>query len=109
MESSRPPVFVKNNDEGLDRVLKSKRGYAYFMESTAIEYQLERHCDLMQVGGLLDSKGYGIALPFCKYYNRKSNCYKNDRCRHFCDFYLHDKNKLILKWGTEDRKSGMFI
>ncbi|KOB79074.1 Glutamate receptor, ionotropic kainate 2 [Operophtera brumata] len=43
---------------------KSKRGYAYFMESTAIEYQLERHCDLMQVGGLLDSKGYGIALPF---------------------------------------------
>ncbi|XP_047537910.1 glutamate receptor ionotropic, kainate 2-like [Vanessa atalanta] len=64
MESARPSVFVKNNDEGVDRVLKSKRSYAYLMESTAIEYQLERHCDLMQVGGLLDSKGYGIAMPF---------------------------------------------
>ncbi|XP_048485518.1 glutamate receptor ionotropic, kainate 2-like [Plutella xylostella] len=64
MEASRPSVFVTSNDEGLERVLKSKRKYAYFMESTAIEYQLERHCDLMQVGGLLDSKGYGIALPF---------------------------------------------
>lgn len=67
MESARPSVFVKNNDEGLERVLKGKRDYAYFMESTAIEYQLERHCDLMQVGGLLDSKGYGIAMPFGKY------------------------------------------
>lgn len=66
MESARPTVFVKNNDEGLERVLKSNRAYAFFMESTAIEYQLERHCELMQVGGLLDSKGYGIAMPFCK-------------------------------------------
>lgn len=64
MESARPSVFVKNNDEGVERVLKSKRAYAFLMESTAIEYQLERHCDLMQVGGLLDSKGYGIAMPF---------------------------------------------
>lgn len=66
MESARPSVFLKNNDEGVERVLKSKRSYAFLMESTAIEYQLERHCDLMQVGGLLDSKGYGIAMPFCK-------------------------------------------
>ncbi|XP_031766702.2 glutamate receptor ionotropic, kainate 2-like isoform X1 [Galleria mellonella] len=68
MESARPSVFVKNNDEGVDRVLKSKRTYAFLMESTAIEYQLERHCDLMQVGGLLDSKGYGIAMPFYSSY-----------------------------------------
>lgn len=67
METARPSVFVKNNDEGVERVLKSKRSYAYLMESTAIEYQLERHCDLMQVGSLLDSKGYGIAMPFCEY------------------------------------------
>ncbi|KAJ2951073.1 hypothetical protein O0L34_g5453 [Tuta absoluta] len=64
MDSARPSVFLKNNDEGVERVLKSKRTYAFLMESTAIEYQLERHCDLMQVGGLLDSKGYGIAMPF---------------------------------------------
>ncbi|CAH2093715.1 unnamed protein product [Euphydryas editha] len=68
MESARPSVFVKNNDEGVERVLKSKRSYAYLMESTAIEYQLERHCELIQVGGLLDSKGYGIAMPFYSSY-----------------------------------------
>ena len=67
MESARPSVFVLNNDEGVERVLKGKRGYAYLMESSAIEYQLERHCELMQVGGPLDSKGYGIAMPFGKF------------------------------------------
>lgn len=66
MEAARPSVFVKNNDEGVERVVKSKRGYAFLMESTAIEYQLERNCNLMQVGNELDSKGYGIAMPFCK-------------------------------------------
>ncbi|CAH2047171.1 unnamed protein product, partial [Iphiclides podalirius] len=68
MESARPSVFVKNNDEGVERVLKSKKKYAFLMESTAIEYQLERHCDLMQVGSTLDSKGYGIAMPFFSSY-----------------------------------------
>ena len=37
--------------------------YAFFMEAAAIEYHVERFCDLRQLGGLLDSKGYGIALP----------------------------------------------
>ncbi|CAK1555311.1 unnamed protein product [Leptosia nina] len=68
MESARPPVFVKNNDEGVERVFKGKRQYAFLMESTAIEYQLERGCDFVQVGGLLDSKGYGIAMPFFSSY-----------------------------------------
>lgn len=67
IESARPEVFVKNNDEGVDRVRKSKRGYAFMMESTTIEYYMARYCDLMQIGGLLDSKGYGIAMPFGKY------------------------------------------
>nr|XP_018907676.1 PREDICTED: glutamate receptor ionotropic, kainate 2-like isoform X1 [Bemisia tabaci] len=65
MESTRPSVFVKTNAEGVDRVMKGKGSYAFFMESTSIEYQVERNCEnLMQVGGLLDSKGYGIAMPF---------------------------------------------
>ncbi|XP_075228075.1 glutamate receptor ionotropic, kainate 2-like isoform X2 [Lycorma delicatula] len=63
MESAQPSVFVKNNDEGVERVQKGKRQYAYFMESTSIEYQMERKCDLAMIGGLLDSKGYGIAMP----------------------------------------------
>lgn len=62
MEAAKPPVFTKNNDEGKDRVLRDKQ-YAFFMESSTIEYIVERNCDLAQVGGLLDNKGYGIAMP----------------------------------------------
>ena len=50
MESARPTVFVNNNDEGRDRVLKGKRQYAYLMESTMLEYFTERYCDLVQIG-----------------------------------------------------------
>ncbi len=32
------------------------------MESNSIQYQIERNCDLIQVRGLLDSKGYSIAF-----------------------------------------------
>jgi hypothetical protein len=44
------------------RVITSDGLYAYLMESNSIQYQIERNCDLIQVGGLLDSKGYGIAF-----------------------------------------------
>ncbi|KAF4527747.1 hypothetical protein B566_EDAN014957 [Ephemera danica] len=63
MESTRPSVFTDSNLEGVERVRKSKRTYAFLMESTNIEYNTERKCDLTRVGGLLDSKGYGIAMP----------------------------------------------
>ena len=36
--------------------------YAFLMESNSIQYQIERNCELTQIGGLLDSKGYGIAF-----------------------------------------------
>lgn len=65
MESAQPSVFTTNNDDGRDRVLRDKQ-YAFFMESSTIEYQVERHCELTQVGGLLDSKGYGIAMPLSR-------------------------------------------
>ena len=67
MTQTRPSVFVKNNEEGVERVKKGKGLYAFFMESTSIEYQVERNCDLQQVGALLDSKGYGIGLPVSEY------------------------------------------
>ena len=52
---------MSNTSEGIARV---KRGnYAYLIESTMNEYVRQRDCDLMQVGGLLDSKGYGIGTP----------------------------------------------
>nr|XP_033338694.1 glutamate receptor ionotropic, kainate 2-like isoform X2 [Megalopta genalis]XP_033338703.1 glutamate receptor ionotropic, kainate 2-like isoform X2 [Megalopta genalis] len=62
MNEARPSVFTKTNDEGVERVLK-KRDYAFLMESTTIEYRMERNCELDKVGGLIDNKGYGIALP----------------------------------------------
>lgn len=62
MESAKPSVFTSDNDDGRDRVLRDKQ-YAFFMESSTIEYFVERNCELTQVGGLLDSKGYGIAMP----------------------------------------------
>ncbi|XP_035228467.1 glutamate receptor ionotropic, kainate 2-like isoform X1 [Stegodyphus dumicola] len=53
-------VFVSDNTEGINKV---KQGdYAYLMEATSIEYNTERECNLTQIGGLLDSKGYGIAV-----------------------------------------------
>ncbi|XP_068908894.1 glutamate receptor ionotropic, kainate 2 isoform X4 [Tenebrio molitor] len=63
MESQRPSVFTASNVEGVERVVKGKGGYAFLMESTSIEYVIERNCELTQVGGMLDSKGYGIAMP----------------------------------------------
>ncbi|CAB3367343.1 Hypothetical predicted protein [Cloeon dipterum] len=63
MESARPSVFAASNTEGVERVVRGKGSYAFLMESTSIEYVIERNCELTQVGGLLDSKGYGIAMP----------------------------------------------
>jgi hypothetical protein len=40
----------------------SKGLYAFLMESSTIEFFTERKCDLTQVGGMIDSKGYGIAM-----------------------------------------------
>ncbi|XP_034829302.1 glutamate receptor ionotropic, kainate 2-like isoform X1 [Maniola hyperantus] len=60
---SNPAVFVKSNDEGVKRVQSGKSKYAFFMESTVIEYELRKNCDLKKIGGELDSKDYGIAMP----------------------------------------------
>lgn len=57
MEAQRPTVFTQSNHEGVERVKKGKGNYAFLMESTSIEYTIERNCDLTQVGGMLDSKG----------------------------------------------------
>ncbi|XP_065574729.1 glutamate receptor ionotropic, kainate 2-like isoform X12 [Artemia franciscana] len=59
MESKQPSVFVSAYDEGINRVLEGN--YAFLMESTTLDYVVQRNCNLTQIGGLLDSKGYGIA------------------------------------------------
>lgn len=55
-------VLKASNDDGIAAVREKPGKYAFFMESTIIEYNMERKCGLAQVGGLLDNKGYGIAL-----------------------------------------------
>lgn len=52
--------LTSTNDEGVQRVLSEN--YAFLMESTSIEYNVARICNLTQIGGLLDEKGYGIAM-----------------------------------------------
>lgn len=57
-------MFVRNTNEGVSRVRKSKGKYAYLLESAMNEYIEQRKpCDTMKVGGNLDSKGYGVATP----------------------------------------------
>lgn len=58
MAQHKPSVFVTTSQEGIERTLRGD--YAFLMESTMIDYTVQRNCELMQVGGLLDSKGYGI-------------------------------------------------
>ena len=60
--SSKPEVFTRSNVEGIQRVREGQGKYAFLMESSSIEYIIERNCDLAKVGGKLDSKSYGIAL-----------------------------------------------
>ncbi|XP_032374501.1 glutamate receptor ionotropic, kainate 5 isoform X1 [Etheostoma spectabile] len=61
MYSKQPSVFVKSTEEGIARVVSSN--YAFLMESTMNEYYRGRNCNLTKIGGLLDTKGYGIGMP----------------------------------------------
>ncbi|XP_072754904.1 glutamate receptor ionotropic, kainate 2 isoform X6 [Anoplolepis gracilipes] len=61
MENKKPSVFVPTYEEGIQRVLQGD--YAFLMESTMLDYIVQRNCNLTQIGGLLDTKGYGIATP----------------------------------------------
>lgn len=64
MSSRKNTALVKNNQDGITRVLTTD--YAMLMESTSIEYISQRNCNLTQIGGLIDSKGYGVGTPIGK-------------------------------------------
>ena len=58
--NNKKSVFVETYEEGINRVLHTK-DYAFLMESTMIEYVVTQYCNnLTQIGGLLNSRGYGI-------------------------------------------------
>ncbi|KAG5316711.1 GRIK2 protein, partial [Acromyrmex insinuator] len=98
MMENENDVLVTENEDGLHKVKTDD--YAFLMESASIEYMTERNCDVTQVGGLLDEKGYGIAMK------------KNS-------IYLHNINSAVLmlsergiiqqiktKWWTQKRGGG---
>ncbi|KAK9303596.1 hypothetical protein QLX08_004759 [Tetragonisca angustula] len=60
MKENEADVLPPDNDIALTKVLREE--YAFLMESSSIEYIIERYCNVTQIGGLLDAKGYGIAM-----------------------------------------------
>ncbi|KAL3269195.1 hypothetical protein HHI36_008277 [Cryptolaemus montrouzieri] len=62
--SNNPSVFVKNDAEGVKRVMTTKDSlYAYLTESTIIDYEVKTNCELKSVGNWLNTISYAIAMP----------------------------------------------
>ena len=61
INESYPPVTTQSSTEGIQRVMNEK--FAYLMESTEIEYLIERNCNVTQIGGTLNTIQYGIGTP----------------------------------------------
>lgn len=78
MSSRQQTALVKNNDEGIQRVLTTD--YALLMESTSIEYVTQRNCNLTQIGGLIDSKGYGVGTPIGKILSSTGGVEHSQQC-----------------------------
>ncbi|XP_036098867.1 glutamate receptor ionotropic, kainate 1 isoform X6 [Molossus molossus] len=69
MSGRQQTALVRSSAEGIRRVLSAD--FALLMESTSIEYVTQRDCNLTQIGGLLDSKGYGVGTPIGSPYRDK--------------------------------------
>ncbi|XP_055710642.1 glutamate receptor ionotropic, kainate 2-like isoform X2 [Phlebotomus papatasi] len=93
-----PDMLTSSNSEGLSRV--KSENYAFLMESTSIEYITERECDVAQVNGLLDDKGYGIAM-------RKNSPYRNALSEAVLKLQEQGRlSALKIKWWQEKRGGG---
>ncbi|RWS07675.1 uncharacterized protein B4U79_10389 [Dinothrombium tinctorium] len=51
-----------SNSQGIQMVKDMNGKYAFFMESTSIEYIMGKECDVMQLGNLINSRSYAIAM-----------------------------------------------
>lgn len=49
MQNKKPSVFVSTYEEGIKRVIEGN--YAFLMESTMLDYVVQRDCNLTQIGG----------------------------------------------------------
>uniref|UniRef100_A0A6P7GKP7 Glutamate receptor ionotropic, kainate 3-like isoform X3 n=1 Tax=Diabrotica virgifera virgifera TaxID=50390 RepID=A0A6P7GKP7_DIAVI len=91
-------LMMTDNDDAVKKV--ESENYAFLMESTTIEYVIERHCTLARVGPPLDDKGYGIAM-------KRQSPYRND----ISTAILQLKERGVLtglkiKWWKEKRGGG---
>jgi len=57
-------LLIKSTTAGINKIKEDN--FALICESKLIEYMVDRDCELIQVGGLLDDKFYGIPLPKSK-------------------------------------------
>ena len=64
MSNHRSEVMVGSNTEGIAKVIKDNGKYAYMMESSSIQYIIERNCKVTQIGGNLDTKVKGIHIYY---------------------------------------------
>ena len=94
MDSRRDSVFTDTVQEGVNRVM-NRKNYAFLAESTMAEYLISQNCkNLTQIGGLLNSRGYGIGtkqgkLTYLKTIEQNKThkqmlCSKNSPANAFC-------------------------
>ncbi|KAJ8921823.1 hypothetical protein NQ315_008455 [Exocentrus adspersus] len=101
MKDNEDDVMVHENKDGVDRAEKGE--YAFFMESSSIEYEIQRRCSLNQVNGLLDEKGYGIAM-------RKNEPYRNSLSTGILMLQSSGKlDDIKRKWWQERRGGGRCV
>lgn len=99
MSSRRQSVLVKSNEEGIQRVLTSD--YAFLMESTTIEFVTQRNCNLTQIGGLIDSKGYGVGTPMGMFMSVTCSLFINLSCSEKeVKQYLHMPLQMLFLMNT---------
>ncbi|EZA54442.1 Glutamate receptor, ionotropic kainate, partial [Ooceraea biroi] len=99
MMANADEVLQKENYDGVEKV-KKEENYAFLMESSSIEYNIERECNVSQIGGLLDEKGYGIAM-------KKDSPYRN--LLNTAILKLSESGiitELKKKWWTQKRGGG---
>ncbi|XP_037961200.1 glutamate receptor ionotropic, kainate 2 [Teleopsis dalmanni] len=63
MKTLKPSPFTATNKEGVARVRREKGDYAFLMETTSMSYNIERNCDLKEIGSAIGEKLYGLAVP----------------------------------------------
>lgn len=108
-----PDVLFMDPKDGVEKA--ENENYAFFMESTSIEFEVQRRCKLMRVGPLLDEKSYGIAMRKSKiyfnvqsfHYRKLDSSYRGVLNQAILDLQHSGRlNELKRKWWEENQGGG---